>query len=75
MSRSDRKTPIYGMTTAASDKVCTKAEHRRARRQLKTIDLQRNDPPAPKVYGNSWPSEKDGKQWFDAVRCPDLVRK
>jgi hypothetical protein len=75
MSRSYRKTPITGMTTVESDKGFKKAEHRRERRKLKATDLTEETPPDPKTYGNSWASEKDGKQWIDPAKFPKLMRK
>lgn len=75
MSRSYRKTPICGITTAASDKAFKKAEHKRARRALSACDLASDDPPADKQYGNPWGAPKDGKQWIDAKRFPEIMRK
>lgn len=54
MSRSYRKTPICGMTTAASDKAFKKAEHKRARRAVSACD----QPPAGKSFGNPWGHQK-----------------
>lgn len=45
MSRSHRKTPICGMTTAASDKAFKKTEHKRARRAVNARDLELDDAP------------------------------
>lgn len=75
MSRSYRKTPITGMTTAESDKRFKKAEHKRERRKLKATDLTDETPPDPRTYGNAWASEKDGKQWIDPETDPKLMRK
>ncbi|MBB6470251.1 hypothetical protein IHE39_06355 [Aminobacter carboxidus] len=74
MSRSRRKTPIVGMTTAESDKPFKQAEHRRERRAVKAVVKAGEEPPAPKEFGNPWAGEKDGKQWLgDSV--PELLRK
>lgn len=75
MARSYRKTPITGMTTADSDKRFKTAEHRRERRKLKETDLTGDAPADPKAFGNPWASEKDGKQWIDRARFPELMRK
>lgn len=75
MARSYRKTSITGMTKAKSDKRFKTAEHRRERRKLKETDLTVDMPAAPKTFGNAWASEKDGKQWIDRARFPELMRK
>lgn len=74
MSRSHRKTPVCGITTAESDKLFKAAEHRRERRAVRSV-LPGEDAPAPKQFGNPWASPKDGKQWFDPARQPKLMRK
>lgn len=75
MSRSRRKTPISGMSMKDSDKPFKAAEHRRARRKLKSLDLTEDEPPAERTYGNPWASPKDGKQWIDPKRWPKVFRK
>ncbi|MDW3223416.1 MAG: hypothetical protein R8G34_11105 [Paracoccaceae bacterium] len=75
MSRSRRKTPIIGITTAQSDKRFKKAEHKRARRKLKAADLTEDTPPDPKAFGNPWASDNDGKQRIDPHKLPGLMRK
>jgi len=75
MSRSYRKTPICGMTTAASDKAFKKTEHKRARRAANARDLELDDAPMGKEFGNPWGAPKDGKQWIDARRFPEIMRK
>lgn len=75
MSRSYRKTPICGMTTAASDKVFKKAEHKRARRAVNARDLTLDDAPVSRAFGNPWGAPKDGKQWIEASRFPEIMRK
>ncbi|MEP3944691.1 MULTISPECIES: hypothetical protein [Rhodobacterales] len=75
MSRSYRKTPICGMTTKDSDKPFKKAAHRQARRALNARDLTLDDPPAAKAFGNPWGAPKDGKQWIDPRRFPEIMRK
>lgn len=71
MSRSYRKTPICGMTTATSDRVFKKAARKRARRAVNARDLTLEDAP----FGNPWGAPKDGKQWIDARRFPEIMRK
>lgn len=52
MSRSRRKTPIIGMTTAESDKPFKQAEHRRERRAVKAVVKAGEEPPATRESGN-----------------------
>ena len=75
MARSRRKTPIAGVTTAASDKAFKTQEHRRARRALRTLDLTVDDLPQEKQFGDPWRSDKDGKHPFDPTERPELMRK
>jgi hypothetical protein len=68
MSRSRRKTPIFGMTKAESDKDYKVAEHRAERRSARAILCARLDQDDRhlhrKDYGNPCKSAKDGKQYF-----------
>lgn len=75
MSRSRRKIPIAGITTAESDKAFKVAEHRRERRVVKTALDKTDDLPSTKLFGNPWASEKDGKRMFDPNRYPTIMRK
>lgn len=78
MSRSRRKTPIVGMTTARSDHRWKKAAARKLTRAIRqslatTLD---GDTFAGKRWDlvNPWSSEKDGKQWLGFGR-PEGMRK
>lgn len=78
MSRSRKKTPICGMTSAESD-AQWKAESARALRhrvkQQLTKELHTNDFPGKRWdLVNPWSSAKDGKGWF-GDRHPKLMRK
>jgi hypothetical protein len=71
MSRSRRKTPKKGITTAASEKAEKVKAHRRARRATKvaTEVLTREGEDAPLLEvehprTGSWQFAKDGKHWF-----------
>jgi hypothetical protein len=75
MSRSRRKTPIAGITTAESDKAFKVAEHRRERRTVNAALNTAEDLPHTKLFGNPWASEKDGKRLFDPTRHPASMRK
>ena len=72
MSRSRRKSPIGGNTTATSDHLWKKASARKLRHRVKqhltaTLD---GDLFAGKRWDlvNPWSSQKDGKHWW---RNPD----
>ena len=78
MSRSRRKTPIFGQTSARSDHRWKKASARKLRRSVKqllnaTLDGDRF---AGKRWDlvNPWSSEKDGK-FYSASPSPRLMRK
>jgi hypothetical protein len=63
------------MTTKDSDKPFKKAEHKRARRALNARDLTLDDPPGAKAFGTPGSAPKDGKQWIDSGRFPEIMRK
>lgn len=75
MSRSKRKVPIAGITTARTEKPYKVDEHRSERRTARTrIKSGRpDDIPHPKVFGNPWNGPKDGKRWFG--KDSTVVRK
>jgi hypothetical protein len=68
MSRSRRKTPFMGWSTARSDKPFKVDEHRSERRSLRTGLASGLDPDDrrmnSKSYGDPWLAPKDGKQWI-----------
>ncbi len=64
MSRSYRKVPISGVTTASSDKLFKKAEHSRERSAAKIAIAQGDEPRSGKAYGNPWKGQKDGKLYW-----------
>lgn len=74
MSRSTRKTPISGITTADSDKFFKVKEHRRERRSARVALEAGREPPASKAFGDPWKSQKDGKAWR-GDSCPKVYRK
>jgi hypothetical protein len=78
MSRSRRRTPVRGFTSAESDHTWKKAASRLLRRRMKqhlnaTLDGTKF---AGKRWDlvNPWSSEKDGKFWFGKDRN-ELMRK
>lgn len=73
MSRSYKKTPIIGHTTAESEKYDKKIWHRRFRHKTKDIlRSMRNDPdmiddtvmPVEGDVSNTWAMSKDGKSYL-----------
>lgn len=69
MSRSRRKTPVIGTTTAPSDKPFKVDEHRAERHAVRVTikhSLDGDDRALhSKVHGNPWKAPKDGKQMVD----------
>lgn len=78
MSRSRKKTPIHGITTARSDKPYKSDEHRRERSNVRQIVRQTADGDDPRLhrdYGNPWGGPKDGKVYRAAHRSIKDMRK
>lgn len=78
MSRSRRKTPISGITTARSEKQDKRLANRRIRRRVRIalavtpeVDLL----PACRELSDPWKMAKDGKGWFSVERYPEGLRK
>jgi hypothetical protein len=64
MSRSRKKTPIFG-NASGSEKLYKAFEHRRERRLVRMLLLiGKEDMPQPKKFGNPWGGPKDGKSWW-----------
>ena len=78
MSRSKRRNPVRGITTAESEKTDKQMAHRRIRRVTKhflTANPLTEILPNEKELSNPWCMEKDGKQRFDAAKYPEWMRK
>lgn len=79
MSRSYRKTPIMGWTTAVSEKQDKRKANRAFRRQTKTAIASNKEPPfSIRQVSDVWCFAKDGKGYCHAetiVKYPDLMRK
>lgn len=74
MSRSRRRTPIAGHTTARSDKWFKSSEHRRERAAVRSALSDDADVlPHPNEFGSPWASPKDGKRWM--ADWPKVYRK
>ena len=63
MTRSRKKAPITGITTADSDKAFKKREHRRERSAVRDALATGTEPPHPKEFGDPWGGDKDGKRY------------
>jgi hypothetical protein len=80
MSRSRKKTPITGMTTAESDKAWKQSASRKVRRTVRQRLLEAEDGDAVAVAAmryeliNPASSAKDGKQWLGR-QFLELMRK
>lgn len=72
MSKSRRKTPIFGITTAESDKRFKRREHKRERTVVRDSLSVGADVPHPKLFGNPWASEKDGKRYWRKAEAKDM---
>ncbi|MCY1283415.1 hypothetical protein D9M68_817120 [compost metagenome] len=74
MSRSRRKTPICGITTAASE-AFDKARWHRAFRRAENQRLASNPESEPhhvREFSDPWAMQKDGKYWWgkEALAAP-----
>ena len=67
MSRSTRKTPIFGNTTTPSDKEFKQATNRAMRRAR-----NQGEDPHDKEYGDPWNSAKDGKSYRAKAQKKDM---
>jgi hypothetical protein len=78
MSRSHRKTPICGMTTAESEGKDKDIWHRRFRRTVRQeiqAGSDQDDLAHFREASDPWSFDKDGKQRFDPKRLPKEMRK
>jgi hypothetical protein len=77
MSRSRRKTPICGITTARSEKQDKRIANRRLRRRVRSRLHVDPDAPLPllREVSNPWLMDKDGKMLIDPARHPEIMRK
>ncbi len=78
MSKSRRKTPIGGVTTAESEKKDKRDYNRRYRRVAKqAVEAGDESKPLPilREHSDPWGMDKDGKMSFDPRKNPRLLRK
>ena len=79
MSRSHRKTPIFGITSARSEAEDKRLWHKRWRARLRDqlAGLAPDSDPLPihrRAVSNPWSMAKDGKHWFGASRQQAMAR-
>jgi hypothetical protein len=77
MSRSRRKTPIAGVTAAASDKAGKAVSNRAHRLALKRAVARDPETPPPTIEQalDRWSMAKEGKIRFDPREVPKRMRK
>ncbi|MDQ2687227.1 MAG: hypothetical protein M3Y28_05095 [Armatimonadota bacterium] len=78
MSRSRKKHPFHGITTADSEKQDKRAYNRRFRHvfhQAIQADPTRDLWPHLREHSDPWGMDKDGKIRFDPANHPKLMRK
>ena len=72
MARSRRHLPIFGITTATSDKDDKVRGHRAERAAVRTALVAGTDAPHPKQYGDPWSAAKDGKRYWTKAQPADM---
>ena len=78
MSRSRRKTPVIGITSAESEKADKQAAHRRERRKVRQRLVADPAPdllPHAREVSNPWTYAKDGKAYRGQRLTPRERRK
>ncbi|MBL8180117.1 MAG: hypothetical protein JNL64_00730 [Blastocatellia bacterium] len=78
MSRSRRKTPVIGNTSAESEKEDKQMYNRRFRHAFKQFLIIADDSkpePSLRELSNPWSMDKDGKNRFDPSEFPYLLWK
>ena len=78
MSRSRKKTPVSGVTTATTEKDEKREANRRLRREVRQRLAAGSDAtelPGLREVSNVWSMSKDGKAPFDPERYPEGLRK
>lgn len=70
MSRSRKKNPITGITTAETEKKFKQQEHSRERAAVRdALRTEKEVLPHPKEFGDPWDGPKDGKViWAEKTR-------
>lgn len=78
MSRSRKRSPAGGITTARSDKAWKRIAARRMRAAERVALSSGSDVPDRRVIDSVWNWAKDGRHWFGAEwakEVPSIIRK
>ncbi|HUQ34604.1 MAG TPA: hypothetical protein VM095_20965 [Pyrinomonadaceae bacterium] len=78
MSRSRKRTPVWGMSSSSSEKQDKRDYNRRYRRiskQFLHVNPDGELMPHLRDYSNPWCMSKDGKKRFDPKLHPERMRK
>jgi hypothetical protein len=78
VSRSRRKNPFTGFSTADSEKEDKRIANRKERRKIRQVLPAEPDPvqlPHRRELSNVWSMDKDGKRRVDPEANPKLLRK
>lgn len=75
MSRSRKKNPFCGITTARSDRPSKTRAHRQERAAARAAITTGAELPSPRAFGDPWDGNKDGKQRLDPERHARNSRK
>lgn len=78
MSRSKKKTPVSGYTTASSEKEDKRKNNRKVRKAVRQVlagDPHAEVLPHEHELTNPWLMDKDGKGRFDPAQFPKGMRK
>ncbi|QEY23869.1 hypothetical protein [Neisseria animalis] len=76
MSKSYKTTPICGYTNAKSEKEDKRFANRKFRRCTRQLLKAGKEPPQNiRSVSNVYDFDKDGRQYFSALKYPHLLRK
>lgn len=76
MSRSRKKKPITGITTAETEKKFKQQEHQRERSAVRdALNSGKEILPHPKEYGDPWDGPKDGKRDWESTWFEEKARR
>lgn len=72
MSRSVKRTPVFGITRAPSEKHDKRIANRRWRSRVRQAVHMDTDPPMQREVSNVWDFAKDGKKYRRSVASEDM---
>jgi hypothetical protein len=74
MSRSRKRTPVFGNWAGKSDKPRKVASHRSERRAVRVSLAEQSEPPPSKIFGNPAHGQRDGKSWWAHATTKDMSK-